>query len=103
MAQKPETVFRSGQVVPFLKTLKHTKFMPIQQAAINGDPDFVLCCRGYYIDLELKADGEEPTPLQEFKQSETERCGGRVLVTYPANWAHIKRIIKKLDEEGEIA
>lgn len=101
MARKAETQFRQGQVIPFLKTLKHTKFMAIQQAAIHGDPDYVLCVRGEYIDLELKDEGESPSAIQKFKHSETERCGGRVIVADPSNWNNVKQQLRKLDK-GEV-
>ncbi len=98
MAKKPETQFRV-RVSKFLATLKNTYAMPIQQVAICGDPDYVLCCQGDFIGLELKAGDGTPSELQEYKLSEIRRTGGETLVAYPHNWELVKRYLKKKDEE----
>lgn len=90
-SMKPETKFRTNQVRPFLKRLKNTFFMGIQQVAICGDPDFVLCVRGHFVALELKAAGEKPRPLQEHKLNQIEKAGGIRIVASPENWDDVKQ------------
>lgn len=97
MTPKPETVFRTGKVLPFLKTLKNTISFPIQQMSFVGDPDFLLCCRGLFVALELKSGDEEPRPLQRHKLAEVERTGGKSLVARPKNWESIKLLLRHLD------
>lgn len=98
MSQKPETKFRTNQVRPFLKSLKNTAFFPIQQLAIVGDPDFILCCFGIFVALELKSEGGEPRPLQEHKLNEVTRCHGISIVATPENWSEVKNKLQHLDE-----
>lgn len=95
---KPETKFRMGYVNPFLKTLKNTFEMSIQQIAIHGHPDKVLCSRGKFIALELKTRGGRLRPLQEHLLNEVRRCGGIALIADPDNWQEIKEILKQLDK-----
>ena len=64
---KPESIFRTNKVLPFLKTLPFTYIMPIQQVSFAGDPDYVLCLQGRFVALELKAAGCKPRPLQDYK------------------------------------
>lgn len=96
---KPETKFRQAHVVPFLKTLKNTHSFPIQQVGFSGTPDFLLCCNGEFVALELKIDGKKPRRLQEYQLSEVTRCRGLSLVATPKNWHDIKLIIQKRDKE----
>lgn len=94
---KPETRFRNSRVLPFLKTLKNTKRFAIQQVAISGDPDYILCTRGKFIALELKDRGEKPRPLQRHILDEVTNAGGVALVADPDNWEEIKMTLLKLD------
>ena len=88
--QKPETVFRQNIVIPFLKTLPFTKFMTIQQVAIHGDPDLVLCIRGHYVELELKSQFGEVSALQRYKMDLTRKARGTALVASPQTWDAVK-------------
>jgi len=99
---KQETTFRTGQVIPFLKTLKNTHFRGIQAMAARGIPDFLLCSRGRFIGLELKTDTGKVDPLQEYELKQIEKCGGVAIVARPNNWASIKALLKKLDEGDDI-
>lgn len=97
MAKKPETVFREGQVIPFLKTLQNTIFFPIQQMSILGDPDFMLCIRGLFVALELKDTKGALSKMQEYKLGEIDRTGGVALVADPRNWPEVREILANLD------
>jgi len=98
LPNKKETNFRVNKVRPFLKTLRHTKFFPIQQLTIIGDPDFLLCVRGLFISLELKKDKKEKLrKLQEVKQDEVVDAGGISIKADPDNWEEVKQFLKTLD------
>lgn len=95
---KPERSFRVNQVIPFLKTLEHTIAFPIQQVAIRGDPDYVLCVAGRFVSLELKAASGVTAPLQEFKRQQVNKTGGVGLIASPQNWEEIKKLLLQLDQ-----
>lgn len=92
----PESRFRRQVVLPFLKTLKKTKFFPIQQVAITATPDYLICVRGRFVGLELKAAGEEPRPLQEYELRQITAADGVALVASPDNWSEIKDVLLKM-------
>jgi len=98
MAQKRETVFRSGHVIPFLKTLAHTVAFPVQQRAIRGSPDFLVCCGGIFVGLELKAENGSLDLLQKYNLEKIEKCGGVAIVASPTNWEEVKALLIKLDQ-----
>jgi hypothetical protein len=99
---KPETQFRQVKVIPFLKTLHNTAYFPIQQMAIVGDPDFILCVRGRFVALELKSETGELSPLQKQKLGWITKKGGVSLVASPGTWESIKGILTKLNEWGNV-
>jgi hypothetical protein len=97
MAQGPERKFRTSQVAPFLRKLKTTAHFPIQQKAIRGDADYILCAHGWFVWLELKKSGGKQDPLQVFKAVTVERCKGVVIVASPDNWEQVKKLLLQLD------
>ena len=97
-AMKPETAFRKNRVLPFLKTLEHTSYFPIQQLAISGDADYILCSRGKFVWLELKDEGEDLRPLQMFKADWVKKTGGIPLRAGPDNWEQVKSLLLNLDQ-----
>lgn len=96
--KKDETVFRHNKVLPFLKKLKNTVSLPIQQMGISGDPDFILCVRGLFIGLELKAEGGKLSKLQAYKQKKIEKAEGLYIVANPENWPAVQACLYKLDK-----
>lgn len=100
---KPETRFRTNKVLPFLKTLKHCARFPIQQVAIHGDPDYLLCIWGRFVGLELKAEKKNPTVLQLEKLADIERTEGATIVAYPENWEQVKLRLSYMDAAKENA
>lgn len=94
---KPETKFRVGKVIPFLKKLRHTAYFPIQQLTIVGDADFLLCCHGRFVALELKADGEKPRPIQQAKLDWVTKTHGVSIVANPKTWEEAKSLLLYLD------
>jgi hypothetical protein len=97
----PERKFRVNTVQPFLKTLKNTHAFPVQQVAITGTPDYLLCIRGVFVGLELKADTGVLAPLQKWNLDQIERCHGVAIVASPKNWVSVRAQLKRLDEGVE--
>ena len=96
-SNQSESLFRKAKVIPFLKTLKNTVAFPIQQVAIVGDPDFILCCHGKFVALELKRDGEVPRPKQQEKLINVSFAKGVSMVTSPSVWEQTKLLLKHID------
>lgn len=93
---KPETKFRVNQVDPFLKKLRATRPFSIQQLSLVGDPDKLVCIRGYFVALELKREEGEATPLQRKTLLEVRKAGGIGLVVKPSNWSGVKALLQRL-------
>ncbi len=55
---------------------------PMQQAGIL---DLILCCRGRYLEVELKTEGSKATKLQEQTIRDVRRAGGRAGVVRSAD------------------
>lgn len=90
MATKPETQFRK-KVRRDLEALSKAYdgklwFEPIQQKAIKGSPDFILCAGGQFIGLELKAEDGKVSKIQESKMKGILEANGLALVADPKNW-----------------
>lgn len=101
---KPETRFRVNTVTPFLKSLKNTSYFPIQQLAIRGDPDFILCIWGRFVALELKKDAaEDARSLQQYKLQKVQKTNGISFVASPENWEEVSKKLSEMDASKEIA
>jgi hypothetical protein len=85
-------------VLPFLKSLKNTAWFPIQQVAIVGDADYILCCAGNFVWLELKKDVGLPSVMQQYKADWVKRMGGYAYIARPSNWDKVRAKLKLLDE-----
>lgn len=105
MAQKPETLF-SNRIRPILEALPDTVVLRIQQVAIRGTPDFILCVRGLFVALELKAsERQRPDPLQRHTIGRIQKKGhGIALVVHPQNWPevldYLQRLAKGKDDDA---
>ena len=97
-----ETRFRKQKVIPLLLRLRNTAFFPIQQLTILGDADFILCCRGVFVWLELKDTGKKPRALQKKKADWVQKCGGIAIVADPKNWDTVATRLQNLDAGREI-
>lgn len=87
----PETKFRIGKVVPFLKHLPNTYIMAIQQLSKVGDPDLIVCIKSKFVAMELKYDQKEKLKkLQKLKLDLIRKAGGVALEVNPQNWEEVK-------------
>jgi hypothetical protein len=70
--------------------------------SLRGYPDFILCCYGRFVGLELKSQEGEPSLLQEQFGKEIREAFGIYLVAYPDNWLSIKESLVILDRGIDI-
>jgi hypothetical protein len=94
----PERAFRVGTVAPFLKTLKNSFWLPIQQIGICGDPDYIGFCPGGAVGLELKALRGKHAALQKWKGLQIVRTGHFYIKADPTNWLAVTYLLAKLDQ-----
>lgn len=90
-----EAQFRK-QVDAFLRMLPNTISMSIQQVAIRGTPDKLLCCNGRFVALEIKAVDGKPSPLQKHTLEKIRGAGGIGLLVYPEKWDVVQEMLLRL-------
>lgn len=66
-----------------------------QERGRKGVPDLVICLKGHSIKMELKVDGEEPTPLQAHTLKRHTKAGGLSLWTTPGRWELQRDVIRE--------
>ncbi len=100
---KAETNFRRGRVIPFLKTLKRTAFFSVSNVSVRGVPDFLVCCHGVFVGLELKASRTaKVAPLQAHNLGLIGKAFGVPLLACPENWEEVKLTLSHLNDKGKI-
>ncbi len=62
----------------------------------KGVPDLLVCCNGYFIGVELKAEHGKPSELQLWNIEEIKKSGGIALVLYPKQFEQFKEMIRLL-------
>jgi len=92
--KKPETAFKEWFVAR-LETIPKIWVEKIQQVAIRGTPDLIVCLRGIFIAIELKIGDEEPDDLQAYKLNAIKRAGGVTYVVRPTNAEEVLRNLRK--------
>lgn len=98
---KPETLFRK-KVTAFLKTLPHTFQMSVQQKAIVGSPDKLVCINGFFVALEIKSSTGKVSAAQAYVLDSVEKAQGISLVVAPENWELVQKILSELAEENSL-
>lgn len=73
-------------------------YFPIQQSSIRGTPDFLLCCNGVFVGLELKATKGVVSKLQRYLGQKITDAQGVYLVASPTNWKKVRLELFKLDK-----
>jgi len=92
---KPETNFRK-RVRAALDRLPNTYVMSVQQVAIRGDADLIICIKGLFIALELKRRGGRSSKLQDHKLAKINAAGGYAAVVSPDNWPAVYATLEGL-------
>ena len=93
--EKSESEFRE-QVIKFLKTLPKTRFRSNQELALRGYPDLTICCRGKYIDCEIKSNSGVVAPLQQHELDKTTQAEGQSYLLRPVNFSSFRRDLTRL-------
>jgi len=84
--KKPETNFKE-KVQKDLEKVPNTWFVKIQQVSIRGIPDFLICCNGNFVAIELKKDEHViRNPLQEWTLECIAHAGGMGIIVDPGCW-----------------
>jgi hypothetical protein len=92
---KLETTFRK-RVDAFLKTLPFCKQFSIQQKALVGHPDKMICLAGWFVALEIKTDVGVASAKQILTLEEVLKAKGTALIVRPSNFEEIKEILRKI-------
>lgn len=61
-----------------------------------GIPDLLVCCKGYFLAIELKGPTGKPSPLQRHTIEEIKKAGGLALVLYPKDFDDFKILVKNM-------
>lgn len=56
----------------------------------QGVPDLLVCCGGYFVGVELKAEKGRPSDLQLWNIEEIRKAGGIAIVLYPHQFEQFK-------------
>jgi hypothetical protein len=84
MAKKPETIFKEKKVCPALDKIPKLYYTKIQQVAIRGTPDILICYNGKFFAWELKVSKNKASGLQNYEIYKIKRAGGIARVVTPA-------------------
>lgn len=100
MAKKPETVFKE-RVHRDLRKLGHDTgalwFTKTQQVCIRGTPDELLCARGNFIAIELKATPSDKLDgMQWFNLNTINESFGLGVRADPFNWERVFNLVSKV-------
>lgn len=62
----------------------------------KGVPDLLICLKGRFIALELKAENGKPSELQIYQIYQIKQAGGISLVLYPKDFELLKQICEEV-------
>lgn len=99
MARKPETNFRQ-KVIRELRLLDNTVIFSVQQKAIRGTPDLLICCNSLFVAMELKTDEGECSALQEKTLNDVSKAKGVSLVARPHNWDKVYKMLMEISVQN---
>lgn len=68
----------------------------------SGIPDLLICCNGYFLGVELKAENGEPSKLQLWNIEEIKKAGGLSMVLYPKDFERFQKLIVLLQKEPKL-
>ena len=64
----------------------------------EGVPDLLVCCNGFFLAVELKAEKGHPSELQLWNIEQIRKAGGIALVLYPYQFDDFKDLVIQLNE-----
>ena len=62
----------------------------------SGIPDLLICCKGKFIGVELKAEKGKVSPLQKYEIMEIKKAGGLALSLRPSGFDEFKKLIEEI-------
>lgn len=65
----------------------------------SGVPDLLICCNGYFLGVELKAESGKPSDLQLWNIEKIREAGGFAIVLYPDQFEEFQRLIYILKQD----
>lgn len=68
----------------------------------SGVPDLLVCCNGYFLGVELKAENGKPSELQLWNIDKIRESGGIAIVLYPNQFEDFKELIQSLKEYAKV-
>lgn len=95
MGRKPESNF-GKRFVAFLRTLPRTWYEKIQQVGKKGTPDYIICCNGYFVGVELKVGKNEASLIQRLKIENILNAGGLGIILYEEGFEDFKRVMEHI-------
>lgn len=105
ISKQAESRFKA-RVRKDLEGLNNCYFFKVQQVALRGIPDFIICLSGRFVALELKrSEKERPDPLQQWTLDAIANAGGISFIANPTNWFDTLDVLKHLSEmevEGDM-
>ena len=63
----------------------------------QGIPDLLVCCNGFFVGVELKAEKGRPSDLQLWNVEEIRKAGGIAIVLYPHQFERFMDMILELE------
>lgn len=92
---QPETKFKE-RVLKDLRKIDRCWWVKTQFRAQRGVPDLMICLNGRFVAIELKVDGEFPTPLQDEVLELVQKANGTAFYTTPKVWAQHLAMLEEL-------
>ena len=68
----------------------------------SGIPDLLVCCKGTFLGVELKAANGKPSPLQLWNLRKIEESGGYGVLLYPSDFDVFTKFIVALTSEKDV-
>ena len=91
-----ETLFQN-KVKADLEALPYTFVIKIQQQALRGDPDLVVCIGGRAVYLELKKDEKSKADaLQLYRLHKARKANALAFVVWPEIWGELLDYLEEL-------
>lgn len=65
----------------------------------SGIPDLLVCCKGRFMGVELKAPKGKPSDLQIYNLRQIDKAGGVAVLLYPKDYDLFKRLVDNPDDQ----
>ncbi len=65
----------------------------------SGIPDLLVCCNGYFVAIEVKAQTGKPSELQKHTVQKINEAGGHAIILQPNQFDNFKNLIDRLKKD----